>query len=536
MRLYTGGRCARKRRGVLYSRAMWHSRKTIPWTVGILIVIALMVLCYAVALNAYWVGDDFNYVRPKGWDAVARFFDPVGRAQFRPLTWLTWAGDYALFGVEPLGWHLTRVLQHASNIVFAGLLIRDITGKPKLGLLAAALFAIHPAQPETVTWLGGQADASFAMPWLPALWLFVRWRQGASYALWFLAGVLGFVSMFGKEAAVTLPIMSLWIDLLFGRQWARWPGRRDAGWWRDPRLLLRLLRDHSLFIAASGCYIGLRLYLFLSGQGRLMYGEGQLGFLSNAVDVLTGYIMLALGAWWLPQEVHAWPYALKLVIILGAFVVLFLLVRWLGRVALFAVGWCAITLSLTLQAVASRWFYLPALGVGLLVACVWARLHEDSISRSRQGMDNSSALRTSPIVTRLLAFSLLLASVVSWSALTTAHNELWRQSGEVARDILAQVRALHPNPPRPATFYIGNPPITYKGVLLFNTGIDSAMHHIYLDWTNIEAYSLIEDISQVQKALSNDTYLGEHPIFLRYEDGRMVDYPSLQALVEADRK
>src|SRR5438067_5319861 len=245
------------------------------WLIGLGVMVALVVVCYAFAMNAYWVGDDFNYVRPKDWGAVLNFFNPVGRAQFRPLTWNTWALDFALFGVDPLGWHLTRLVQHIWNAIVAALLLRAITGKPDFALLAATLFALHPAQPETVTWLGGQADASFAMAWLPALWLFVRWRQGAGKGrvLWVVAGVLSFISMFGKEAAVTLPIMSLWIDLLFGRAWARWPGRRDARWWRDRTTVLRVLADHSLFIVSSAAYAGLRIVLFLMGQGRLMYGS-----------------------------------------------------------------------------------------------------------------------------------------------------------------------------------------------------------------------------------------------------------------------
>src|SRR4051812_15930383 len=81
------------------------------WAIGLALMAALIVACYALATNAYWVGDDFNYVRPKTWAEVLNFLNPVGRAQFRPLTWSTWALDFALFGVDPLGWHLTRLLQ-----------------------------------------------------------------------------------------------------------------------------------------------------------------------------------------------------------------------------------------------------------------------------------------------------------------------------------------------------------------------------------------------------------------------------------------
>src|SRR5438045_9648844 len=98
------------------------------WIIGLCVMVALIVACYAFAMNAYWAGDDYNYVRPKDWSAVLNFFNPVGRAQFRPLTWNTWALDYALFGADPLGWHLTRLLQPLWNALMAALLLRAITG------------------------------------------------------------------------------------------------------------------------------------------------------------------------------------------------------------------------------------------------------------------------------------------------------------------------------------------------------------------------------------------------------------------------
>lgn len=482
---------------------------------GLALMSALIVACYFVAMNAYWVGDDFNYVRPKSLSEVANFFNPVGRAQFRPLTWTTWSAGFYLFGTDPLGYHLARLAQHIWNAVWIAALIRAIFKRADVALIAATLFAIHPAQPQTVTWLGGQADASFAMFWLPALWLFVRWRQGiGGRGLWVLSGLLGLISMFGKEAAVTLPIMALWIDLLFGREWPRWPGKTTTGWWRDTRTLPGLLRDHSLFIGAAALYVGLRIALFLTGQGRLMYGEGQLGFFTNALDVTVGYIVLAFGFWWLPPTVGAWPLVIKLAIVLAALVGVVALLRWLGRSAWFAVGWFGITLLLTLQAVALRWFYLPALALALLVGLAYAQL------RDRGALPRLGAA--------------MLGLFVAWFGLQTiAHNIEWQESGETARGLLAQIKQLEPNPTRPATFYIANPPYSYKNVLLFNTGMDAAIFHVYNDWTTIKSYSLIEDTTQIQAAMLDHDAMGPNPIFLRYENGQIVKYPSLVSLIEA---
>ncbi|MDQ6740709.1 MAG: hypothetical protein M3021_10210, partial [Actinomycetota bacterium] len=63
-----------------------------------------------------------------------------------------------------------------------------------------------------------------------------------------------------------------------------------------------------------------------------------------------------------------------------------------------------------------------------------------------------------------------------------------------------------------------------------------AMNLAYNDWSGITGYDISESDAQVQAALSDPSKLGPNPLFLRYEKGKMVDYPSLQALVAAAGK
>ena len=71
--------------GTTVPKADDRARERRLWIIGLCIMVALVVACYAFAMNAYWAGDDFNYVRPKDWSAVLNFLNPVGRAQYRPL-------------------------------------------------------------------------------------------------------------------------------------------------------------------------------------------------------------------------------------------------------------------------------------------------------------------------------------------------------------------------------------------------------------------------------------------------------------------
>jgi len=176
-----------------------------------------------------------------------------------------------------------------------------------------------------------------------------------------------------------------------------------------------------------------------------------------------------------------------------------------------------------------RWFYLPSLGVGILIAAIWVRLRNDMSQAEAQGMPVPRWRRV------LVSVPLLFVVWFGWQ--TVRHNEQWQESGEAARGLLAQVKELHPNPALPATFYVADPPYNYGDVLLFNTGFDSAMSMIYNDWTNIKAYNLDErdDDATINASLADPSKVGPNPIFLRYEDGKIVDYPSLQALANAGK-
>jgi hypothetical protein len=549
---------------------------------GLLAVLALAVLPYLNALNAFWVGDDYNYVVPKTLATVINFFNPVGRAAYRPTNWLTWAVDYQLFGPNPPGWHLTGLLLHAVCTLLVVLLTRELVAAWRPGdggagrwlpLLTGAFFAVHPSHPETVTWTGGRADLPFALGLFLAAWAFARWRRGGGARWYALAAVGVWLAILGKEAGLIAPLALLLIDLtlparpgaatgaaprgggralalalaepaarvalflaamaallvVFGNGAgalmpllllaAGWPLARRAqaggaasGWGR----LAALVRVETPFWVMAGGYAALRVGLSLVGLGRLMYGaETQFNVgPGTLLDAVAGYILIAVGAWEAPATVATWALAARLGLIAAALLVVGLAVWRLGRPALFAALWMPATALVTYEASANRWFYAASFGL-----CLLAALACHALARRGRAWGLAPA-------------ALLIAA---WAALTLTVNTRWVESGEVARGIVAQIRAVAPDPPRPATFYMANPPYSYRGVLLFNSGFALAPAYAYQDYTGITGYELQEHAAQAQAALANPALVGPNPVFLRYEAGRLIRYPSLAALVAAGR-
>jgi hypothetical protein len=163
------------------------------------------------------------------------------RHNWHPLTWVSHATDYAIFGADPWGHHLVSVLIHCFNAlwVFAlGLLLLGLIarwdesegwrGEGKIddhsrhritfaAFFAGLLFGIHPQHVESVAWIAERKDVLFLFFLLPSLLAYLWYaierqatRRRIGYALSLLCGALAIAS---KPMAVSLPLILLILDV-----------------------------------------------------------------------------------------------------------------------------------------------------------------------------------------------------------------------------------------------------------------------------------------------------------------------------------
>src|SRR6185295_19642365 len=142
-----------------------------------------------------------------------------------PATWISFGVDYRLWGMDPLGYHLTNVLLHAASAVvfyFVALrLLRVATGAGervlRLGALAAALFfAIHPLPVESVAWVTERRDVLSGLWFLLAVltYLAASGVDGARRRRWLAASAACFVlAAMSKAIVMTLPVLLIILDV-----------------------------------------------------------------------------------------------------------------------------------------------------------------------------------------------------------------------------------------------------------------------------------------------------------------------------------
>jgi len=172
-------------------------------------LVAVVFLCFANALGNEFVFDDIYLVSVN--KQIQSLDLPLLLRSYRPIRDISYAIDFAFWGQNPLGFHLTSILIHAANVLLVFALARRLTKDLVSATLTALIFAVHPIQTDAVTYISGRRDVLFALFYILAFHTYLtyygsRWSvKTVAYFLLFL--LLWMLSLLSKEMAVSLPIL-----------------------------------------------------------------------------------------------------------------------------------------------------------------------------------------------------------------------------------------------------------------------------------------------------------------------------------------
>jgi Flp pilus assembly protein TadD len=192
----------------------WLGRQSI----ALLILLVAVGAVYANSLDNEFLFDDLETIvelhRPG-----AGPFDQIktllgGRSAYRPVRSASYAMDYAISGLDPWGYHLTNTALHGLSAICVYLIARTLFASPLPALLAALLFAVHPIQTESVTYLSGRRDVLSGLFVLAGFYTFLRYRQSGRLRDLILTILLCPLAFFTKESGIILPLLCLGYDIV----------------------------------------------------------------------------------------------------------------------------------------------------------------------------------------------------------------------------------------------------------------------------------------------------------------------------------
>src|SRR5271157_4449386 len=253
------------------------------WLLALLLVIVTM-MAYTPAWSGTPIWDDNAHLtKPelRSLDGLARIWTQPGvTQQYYPLLHTLFWLEHQLWGDWPAGYHLLNILLHCGSALLLVRILRqlEIPG----AWLAAAIFALHPIQVESVAWISelkNLLSGVFYFGSLLAYLKFDRTRKPGFYAAALALFALGLMS---KTVIATLPAAML---VIF--------------WWKRGKLSLRddLLSLMPFFL------LGTAAGLFTAWAERNLVGaEG-----SDFNYSITERVLIAGRAIWFYLSKFFWP-------------------------------------------------------------------------------------------------------------------------------------------------------------------------------------------------------------------------------------
>jgi tetratricopeptide (TPR) repeat protein len=176
------------------------------WWLSLLLVIVTMT-AYLPAWNGtpIW-DDDAHLTKPelRSLDGLARIWTQPGvTQQYYPLVHTVFWLEHQLWGDWPAGYHLLNILLHCASALLLVRILRwlEIPG----AWLAAAIFALHPVQAESVAWISELKNMLSGVLYLGSVLVYLRFDRTRSLTLYVVALVLFAFGLMSKTVIATFP-------------------------------------------------------------------------------------------------------------------------------------------------------------------------------------------------------------------------------------------------------------------------------------------------------------------------------------------
>jgi hypothetical protein len=399
-----------------------------------------------------WDDDEYIYnnfhIRSFNLTFLRWAFTTFYASNWHPLTWISAALDYAVWGLNPLGHHLTNNILHSVNTFIVVLLAARLLGaqqEKKTGSVPAAsldtraaltaaavtgvLFGLHPLHVESVAWVSERKDLLCALFFMLSIMMYLTYveeegrgpllnpKGALSFNKRYLLTVVFFIfALMSKPMAVSLPFVLLILDWYPYGRINSVKTLRNALIEKLPFILLTICLSILTVMAqkTQGAIKSIELIpfpvrLLVAAKALLMYLLKMLA----PVNLIPFYQYPRGGS------LISIEYMLPIVLIIGVTIVCAGLAN---RYRVLPAVWCyyVVTLLPVLgivqvgeQAMADRYTYLPSVGPFLLVGLGAAMVQ----TRMKSGM-----------ICRSLAATIAITVVILLSYSTIRQIRVWRNS------------------------------------------------------------------------------------------------------------
>jgi len=209
------------------------------WRAGQLGAAVVLIVCVVFANGIFgkFVLDDLYFVKsPK----VGDLWEFGSLAENRPFGAWTLQLNYALGGMRAWHFHVVNIAIHAAaaavlfdlvrrTLLLPGMPVRLQADAPQFALAAALLWAVHPLQVQSVTYIVQRYESLMGLFYLLVLYCVLRGTQSTRAWPWYLGAIVSaWLGAGTKEIIMTCPLVALLFDATCLSSWRE--AFRRRGW------------------------------------------------------------------------------------------------------------------------------------------------------------------------------------------------------------------------------------------------------------------------------------------------------------------
>jgi tetratricopeptide (TPR) repeat protein len=307
------------------------------WIFGLVLVLAIIV-AYQPVWHAGFIWDDDYHLTNNS--ALHDFnglkhiwFDTQATPQYYPLVHTTFWLEYHAWKLNPMGYHIVNVLLHALGAILLWRVLKRLEWSG--AWLAAAVFALHPVNVESVAWITERKNVLSAVFFFAAAWAYLNFvgesERKKRRGWWWVALLLFVCALLSKTVACSLPAALLLVR-----------------WWKKKLLAVGdVLPTIPFFIV--GLWLGLQTAWLEKHHAGASGAEWSFSFVERC--------LIAGRALWFYAGKLVWPAQLT-----------FVYPRWQIDTGIW---WQWLFPAAALASVAALWFARKRIGRGPLVAVLF---------------------------------------------------------------------------------------------------------------------------------------------------------------------
>jgi Tfp pilus assembly protein PilF len=344
---------------------------------------------------------------------------------YRPVATFSYHLLYAIFELNPFGYHLGSLILHILNVILVYALMNLVQNNKTSSLVSALLFACHPVLTEAVNGISFNEDLLATLFFLLSFIFYIRLNpedKKIKISYFLLSLIFYLLGLLSKEMAITLPAVIFLYDIIIRQT----PGADG--------FVIQVIQSlkHRFFLYLGYAAVGI-FYLCLNFVIIVKPTEGQ-HFTDSGIGErllylpyqIFNFIRLAILPINLSADyVYSYPknfFALVnifSVIVVTAIVISSFAIYKKSKVVVFGIWWFLITLSPVynlieiFNPVADRYLYLPLVGFCMVISMVFT----DLMNRR---------LNLAPRKSKIVMLSLIIALLAIYSTMTIARNRDWK--------------------------------------------------------------------------------------------------------------